>query len=154
MFAWIRSLFRKLSTAPVAVRGEAAPAPVLDHDPELVEAFLAEFADILPAIQRNFATWRANTADTDTLKQLRRGFHTIKGSAPIVGATALGVFGRDLERLTITFHERPETITPDALKILEQAIGMLPAYAETVRTNKPPPTLARILGQRLRRLAE
>lgn len=119
---------------------------------ELRDAFLAELDDIVPSVTSTFAHWRSNTTDLAALKALRRGFHTIKGSAPLVGAESLGEFCKDLERLVIELHDRPTKITPITISTLAQAIELLAPFADSVRHNRAVPMLAASIGQRVRRL--
>lgn len=129
------------------------PARVQDGglDPELCEVFFAELADVSQTLTRSLADWRRNPADQEALKRLRRGFHTLKGSAPLIGATALGEFAAQLERLMIRQIERPHAPTPDLFGTVEQAIALLPAFAQSVRDARPQPPMVRALGHKVQR---
>lgn len=143
MIAWCLSLLRKLRSPG---RRAAAPVPQDDADAEIRDVFLAELADVTRALQSACADWRARPADAEALKRLRRGFHTLKGSAPLVGATALSECCRHLEQLVARFAEKPAT--PDMVRVVEYAIQTLPACAEAIRAARPlPPQLRAITAQ-------
>lgn len=144
MITWLKTQLRKLW--PIGAR---APQP--DFDADLGEVFLAELGDVTQALSAACASWRANPRDPDALMRLRRGFHTLKGSAPLIGATALGEFCALIEHVTTRLIEAPAKITPDAISTLEQAVAVLPAFAQSIRDARPPPPL-RTLTARVRRI--
>jgi chemosensory pili system protein ChpA (sensor histidine kinase/response regulator) len=147
VIAWFTSLWQRLRA-----RLGGPAADLEGYDPEIGEVFYAELADVTQTLRRACASWRANPADGEALKSLRRGFHTIKGSAPLVGATALADFGKQLERLLILLIERPRPITPEIVGIVDQAIAVLPAFANAVRESRPPPPQVRAISQIVQRL--
>ena len=119
-------------------------------DPELAEVFFHELADVTKALSGALSNWRVNPKDQDALKKLKRGFHTLKGSAPLIGATALGEFSGQLERLIIRQIEKPMPVTNDLLGTVEQAIHLLPAFAHAARASRPPPPMVRAVGHRVK----
>lgn len=123
-----------------------------DFDPELREVFFAELEEVTRTLEGAFATWRVNPADQVALKNLRRGFHTIKGSALLVGSTALGEFCKPLEDLTIRLMEAQIKVTPPIVLTIEQAIGLLPAFAKSTRDGRSPPPQAHSIAKRTQRL--
>jgi chemosensory pili system protein ChpA (sensor histidine kinase/response regulator) len=78
---------------PIALIGLA------DGDPEFVEVFLEEALGELAAIREQLAIWRAHPEDQQALTNLRRSFHTLKGSGRMVGATVIGDFAWEFENL-------------------------------------------------------
>ena len=151
MIAWFKSLLRKLSSPSIATA--PASARVDDGiDPELAEVFFHELGEVTKSLNSALASWRANPADADALKKLKRGFHTLKGSAPLIGATALGEFAAQLERLIIRQIERPLPATTDLFGTVEQAILLLPAFAQAARQQRPPPPMVRAVGHRVKSL--
>lgn len=151
MIAWCKSLLRKFRPTGGVESTSALPD---DPDAEIREVFLAELNDVAQSLKRACAEWRANPADQAALKTIRRGFHTLKGSAPLVGASALSEFSRHLEKLAIQLLEKPLPVTPDILNTVEQAIGLLPAFAISIRDARPPPPMVRALGHRAQRFLE
>jgi chemosensory pili system protein ChpA (sensor histidine kinase/response regulator) len=103
-------------------------------------------------LESAFAVWRVNAADEEALKKLRRGFHTIKGSAQMVGATALGDFCKHMEQLAIRLMEKKLKATPAMVATVEQAIGLLPTFARTLRDGLPAPVQAQSISNRVQRL--
>lgn len=69
------------------------PVAAVDDDPgeedELVGIFFEEASEIEPQIADSKAAWRAHPDDESALRDLRRGFHTLKGSGRFAGATSI-----------------------------------------------------------------
>lgn len=123
-----------------------------DLDPEIREVFFAELDDVTDALNQAYAIWRVNSADQAAMKNLRRGFHTLKGSALIVGASVLGEFCGRFEQLIIKMNDQHASITPDVIATVGQAIDLLPAFAKATRTGRAPPASARSIGNKAQRL--
>lgn len=153
MIAWCQSLLRRLrSFVGGQGGGVAESAPADDPDAEIREVFLAELAEVTKALQSAFADWRAHPADADALKRLRRGFHTLKGSAPLVGATALSDTCRHLEHFIARLTDK--TASAEMVRVLDYAIQLLPACADAIRAARPlPPQLRAVSVQVQRYLA-
>jgi chemosensory pili system protein ChpA (sensor histidine kinase/response regulator) len=83
---------------PVEAPPAVAPAPTGrearrmhdDIDQQLLPIFLEEAQSLLPQIGSDMRDWKANTADEEISRSLRRGLHTMKGSARMAGAIRLG----------------------------------------------------------------
>lgn len=149
MFAWLTELLRRIGSLVGIGRAQTDSD---EFDPELRDVFFAELADVQQTLEGAFVVWRGNTTDEAALKNLRRGFHTIKGSAQLVGATALGEFCRHLEQLAIRLMEHKIKVTPAMIGTMEQAIAVLPTFARTIREGRPPPVQAQAIANRAQRL--
>jgi len=67
-----------------------APKVRDELDPELLEVFLTEAADLLPAVATGLRGLAAAPGDRELARDLMRRLHTIKGSARMAGAMRLG----------------------------------------------------------------
>lgn len=72
---------------------------ILGVDEEIVDIFMEEAAEELERIGELFPRWRANQDDREAVQELRRAFHTLKGSGRLIGATAIGEFAWAFESL-------------------------------------------------------
>lgn len=94
-----------LEAAPVATEEatedaaeEAAVSRVRDEiDPDLLEVFLTEAADLLPAIGTSLRGLESDPNDRELARDLMRKLHTVKGSARMAGAMRLGERVHDME---------------------------------------------------------
>ena len=91
------------SSRPVTVEVE----PVNDtvevlksgSDPEILEIYLEEAEEEASNIVRLQKDWMLHPEDENALKNIRRAFHTIKGSGRLVGALKIAEFAWDYEQL-------------------------------------------------------
>lgn len=78
--------------------GEApAPLPADEFDADLLPIFIEEASDAMPQVGANLAGWLADPADASLPAMLMRQLHTIKGSARMAGAMALGQLVHEIE---------------------------------------------------------
>src|SRR5712664_1198952 len=109
---------------PVEVQpAEPAPAPVPapapksgkelrvmkdDIDQQLLPIFLEEAETLVPHIGSDLRDWKANPSDQNISDSLRRGLHTLKGSARMAGAIRLGELTHIMESHIEAAIERGE----------------------------------------------
>ena len=92
-------LYGRLGPA-AAVRESAAEAPLAEPealDAELLPVFVEEAEDMLPAIGEQLRAWSLQPANPALPQQLMRALHTVKGSARMAGAMALGQGVHEME---------------------------------------------------------
>ncbi len=68
-----------------------------DIDPELLPIFLEEAHDLIPAVGQGLRDWRASPENAAAGHGLQRVLHTLKGSARMCGAMALGELTHSME---------------------------------------------------------
>ncbi len=117
----------------------SAPTSLADElDDEIVEIFLEEAEEEQSNISRLLPRWQNNPADEEALKDLRRSFHTLKGSGRLVGANDVGEFAWAYENMLNRIIDR--TIEPSAeiYDLLEQARESLPGLLNLFRQGDKP----------------
>jgi chemosensory pili system protein ChpA (sensor histidine kinase/response regulator) len=87
---------RPLQVVPVT---EEAEVLVPGSDPDILEIYLEEAEEEAANVNRMQADWLLHPEDANALKNIRRTFHTIKGSGRLVGALKIGEFAWDYEQL-------------------------------------------------------
>ena len=70
-----------------------------DSDAEILEIYLEEAEEEASNIVRLQKDWMLHPEDENALRNIRRAFHTIKGSGRLVGAIKIGEFAWDYEQL-------------------------------------------------------
>ncbi len=145
MIAWITSVWRRLWP-----RSGGAAAGL---DPDLSDIFFTEMAEVTSSLRTAAAAWRATPRDPEAIKQVRRGFHTLKGSAPLVGATAIGELCAEIEQMMIRLGESPLKITPSAIGLVDQSVALLPEFAEATRAGRGAPPQVRAIVAAAKRVA-
>jgi chemosensory pili system protein ChpA (sensor histidine kinase/response regulator) len=95
--------------------------PVADEeevDPELVEIFVEEVREVLADMASHCQYTELNQA---ALTEIRRGYHTIKGSGRMVKATHLGEFGWALENFFNQYLQGTAALTISPKVLVEEA---------------------------------
>jgi len=111
-----------------------------DIDPEIKEVFLEEFEEELAHINEIYPTWRANPEDnTETLSEIRRIFHTLKGSGRLVGCQAVGDFGWRVENMCNQVLDGTTEVDERFLTVLDAAKDIMPGLLEALKDNKAVP---------------
>ena len=70
-----------------------------DQDDEIREIFIEEAEEVLETIASFYPKWKADFKDEASLKEIRRAFHTLKGSGRMVGARTIGELAWSIESL-------------------------------------------------------
>ncbi len=76
---------------------DASALPKDDLDQDLLPIFLEEGSDLFPMIGQTLRSWQAAPEDGEIAQSLLRLLHTVKGSARMAGAMALGQHTHDME---------------------------------------------------------
>jgi chemosensory pili system protein ChpA (sensor histidine kinase/response regulator) len=108
-------------------------------DEEILEIFVEEVGEVLENIVTCFEAWRKNPNDHEALKDLRRNFHTLKGSGRLVGATAIGELGWRFEYMLNQLLEGKLQRNETLLQLIEQVEDVLPEMIEQFKGNLPTP---------------
>src|SRR5215471_6946228 len=103
------------ATEPVSSESEAAPEGLIDDldldltmerrqrrldddlDPELMQIFLDEAHELVPAVGAAMRDWRDNPDNPALGQALQRVLHTLKGSSRMAGAMAIGELTHHME---------------------------------------------------------
>src|SRR4030095_517714 len=140
------SIVRQTPRRPAA---PAAPAPKpLDRevDPEFLELFIEEAKDEIAKLKRLFPLWDENPQDQDSLVNVRRSFHTLKGSGRMVGAQLIGEFAWSVENLLNRVINKTLERSPEMMALLREAVAAVPELVEQLETARPPQAnVARII---------
>ncbi|MCC6608507.1 MAG: Hpt domain-containing protein [Burkholderiales bacterium] len=98
-----------------------------DIDRELLPIFVEEAQDLIPAIGQGLRDWRDHPDNPATGNELQRHLHTLKGSARMCGAMALGELTHAMESKVenaIALRVLPATLF-DELEISFDRMGLL-----------------------------
>jgi chemosensory pili system protein ChpA (sensor histidine kinase/response regulator) len=118
---------------------QAAPTPLMDLDPELLEAFLEEAGEILDAADTTLQQWRDDEQDPKLLNNLRRGMHTLKGGARLTGLPGVGDLAHAAENvLEALAKQTSKTGDTRDQDLLQQALDRLNLMLEQVRQGQNP----------------
>ncbi|MEA3278757.1 MAG: Hpt domain-containing protein [Pseudomonadota bacterium] len=95
--------------------------------PEFLNIFLEEAEQEQRAICDQFALWWRDSGDENALSNLRRSFHTLKGSGGLVGAQRVGELARAMEMLLNRVIDRTVGASPAVIACIDDAVALLPS---------------------------
>ncbi|MGB5621789.1 MAG: Hpt domain-containing protein, partial [Gammaproteobacteria bacterium] len=107
-------------------------------DPELLELFIEEAGELHETMAGLLPPWVEDPADEKLLGELRRQFHTLKGSGRMVGAERLGEFGWAIEHLLNRMIDGGVKPTPPIITFVRSAVDLVPALVEQLETGREP----------------
>ncbi|MBK5303217.1 MULTISPECIES: Hpt domain-containing protein [Gammaproteobacteria] len=108
--------------------GSLLPPPAGEEpvDDELREVFLEETDEVLEILEEYLPRWSANPDSTSVLSELRRAFHTLKGSGRMVRALVLGELAWAVENLLNRVLEHSVAPGPAVQQLVGDALKLLP----------------------------
>ncbi|WP_339528037.1 Hpt domain-containing protein [Pseudomonas mucidolens] len=108
--------------------GSLLPPPADEQpvDDELRDVFLEETAEVLEVLHRHVPDGLAGLKDKSTLSEMRRAFHTLKGSGRMVRALVLAELAWAMENLLNRVLERSVAPGAEVQAILDDAVAVLP----------------------------
>ncbi|EJN27150.1 chemotaxis protein histidine kinase-like protein [Pseudomonas sp. GM79] len=124
--------------------GSLLPPPAGEEpvDDELRDVFLEETDEVLEILEEYLPRWSASPDSTSVLSELRRAFHTLKGSGRMVRALVLGELAWAVENLLNRVLEHSVAPSPavqqlvgDALKLLPELVAEFAANAQRQRND-------------------
>ena len=108
-----------------------SPEPVMEEeddliDDELVEIFVEEAGEVLETINEFLPQWRSNLDNEEARTEVRRAYHTLKGSGRMVGAMVVGELAWSVENML-------NRVIDGAVPVSDAVFGII----ETVTANVP-----------------
>ena len=136
--------------------------PVIDElevlkpgsDPEILEIYLEEAEEEAHNIARLQRDWLLHPEDENAVKNIRRAFHTIKGSGRLVGAIKLGEFAWDYEQLLNRIIDKTIPPAKQSIEAVGKAAGALKELVSELKTSESPAADIGYLRGLARALAE
>jgi len=134
------------AAAPAAESSAATPAVVTRDtqsiDAELLDIFLSEAEEVLAGVRTDLDALHAAAeagsggvatgSDLDLLTQLRRAFHTLKGSGRMVGLTRYGEAAWAIEQVMNVWLAESRVPTRDLAALLTRAESELSTWAAAI----------------------
>ncbi len=122
-------------TAPEAVADapfEAVAAEVEEQqddliDDEIIEIFIEEATEVFETLDEYLPKLVQDVGDKDSLAEVRRAFHTLKGSGRMVGALDAGEFAWSVENMLNRVTEGSQTLNGAHIEVAIQARAVMPS---------------------------
>ncbi|SNY31837.1 chemosensory pili system protein ChpA (sensor histidine kinase/response regulator) [Pseudomonas sp. LAMO17WK12:I6] len=124
---------------PALITPGSLMPPPLDEAPvddELREVFLEETDEVLEVLHEYLPRWTADTHDRAALTELRRAFHTLKGSGRMVRALILGELAWAVENLLNRVLEHSVEPGAQVQQLLTDTVLLLPELISEFATQR------------------
>ncbi len=126
----------------VQVAGEAdSPDSVIcdvvenDDEDDIFSIFLEEAQELLGTMVEHYAYWRVNQNDEASLIQVRRAFHTMKGSGRVAGVNRIGELAWSVEHMLNQVIEGTVRPSEKMIHIMDQVLELLPTLLEQCQSS-------------------
>ena len=117
----------------VSAEGAISEKPAIEEDDfadqEIIGIFVEEVAEVLELIESAYLKWVDNPRGEESLAEIRRGFHTLKGSGRMVGAETIGDLAWAVENLLNKVIANRVTITPTVIAFVDLAREVMPGLS-------------------------
>ncbi|MGI9280523.1 MAG: Hpt domain-containing protein [Endozoicomonas sp.] len=95
-------------------------------DDELLEVFIEEAGEVQEQLSEGVPVWVNNQDDNNTLKDIRRAFHTLKGSGRMVGANVVGELAWSIENMLNRLIDGAVQNSSELRSLVSRVTDMLP----------------------------
>ena len=119
------------------------PEPVVEtvideseYDAEIAAIFTEESAELLESADKALLDWNRDKGSKQSMEELKRHLHTLKGGARMAGITAMGNLSHDLETLLISLDGGRVKPTAAVDELLQQSLDELHRMRDAVITGK------------------
>ena len=123
-------------------------------DDEILALFFEETEEVLEALFEHLAVWKSDPANKEAQTEIRRGFHTLKGSSRMVGATVVGELAWSMENLLSRVIEKTVTPNPEVMNIITEVVARIPEGVSAFKEGQQNKFKAEAMGAIADALAE
>jgi chemosensory pili system protein ChpA (sensor histidine kinase/response regulator) len=117
-------------------------ADSFESDEEIVEIFVEEVDEVLENVDEWLPRWRValdhGQGQEEALSEVRRAFHTLKGSGRIVGANVIGEVAWSVENMLNRLIDGTVEPGMQFVSVVEQARTLVPMLKDAFETQSPP----------------
>ena len=114
-----------------------AAAEEIEYDAEIASIFTEESAELLEAADKALLAWIDNKESRQSMEELKRHLHTLKGGARMAGIGAMGNLSHEVETLLLGVEEGRVNATTAIDELLQQSLDELHRMRDAVMASKP-----------------
>ena len=104
-----------------------------DFDIDIVEIFIEEAEEVLDSLKENIALWEKSFDNTECMADIRRGFHTLKGSGRMAGAEHIGDAAWSIESLINRMTDGSVPIDSSRISMVAEGVEYMPHLVEAFK---------------------
>ena len=116
---------------PFISESKVLAADANDADPDIKEIFIEEANEVLDEIVPLYECWQLSPSDLTELTDIRRGFHTLKGSGRMVGANYSAELAWSIENMLNRILDKSITASADIQQLIGDVLTAYPALLTT-----------------------
>ena len=106
-------------------------------DQEIIEIFVEEAEEVLQEIGQNLKALKVNPRDRTALGEVRRGFHTLKGSGRMAKALDVGELAWKVENMLNRAIEGKIEVSEPLLRLLTSCHAAMPKLVDAFKRQRP-----------------
>jgi chemosensory pili system protein ChpA (sensor histidine kinase/response regulator) len=106
------------------------------NDAELQDIFLTEAEEVLASLAQHLQTLRVNPTDSESLVEVRRAYHTLKGSGRTVGLLGMSDVAWSVEKLLNLVMEHKAFPIPTQLAFVEKVSAAFSGWVAELHANQ------------------
>tara|TARA_R110002096_G_scaffold125907_1_gene272222 strand:- start:61667 stop:69013 length:7347 start_codon:yes stop_codon:yes gene_type:complete len=107
-------------------------------DDEILEIFIEEAGEVLDTVREYLPMLLRQHDDRSALSEVRRAFHTLKGSGRMVGAMVVGELAWSVENMLNRVIDGSIFMNDDIASLLDEATAILPTLVSDFENHQPP----------------
>lgn len=109
-----------------------------DMDEEIRDIFIEEAEEVLEQLDANLPIWQQDPQDFAPLAEIRRSFHTLKGSGRMVGAFNAGEMAWAIEDMLNRVLDKTLPVTDELVNFITATKDLIPRLVEDFAKQQPP----------------
>lgn len=106
-------------------------------DSEITDIFVEEATEVLENIDQQLPIWRNRLTDQGALTEIRRGFHTLKGSGRMVKALDLGELAWKIENMLNRVINGTISASEPMVKLVAATRNVMPTLLDAFKHQRP-----------------
>ncbi|MDL0430858.1 Hpt domain-containing protein [Marinobacter sp. TBZ242] len=114
-------------------------------DDEILGIFIEEAEEVLETINEFYPRLRQNHDDREALTEVRRAFHTLKGSGRLVGATSIGELAWSVENLLNRVIDQTLRPNDEMFSLIDDVNSRIPALIKDFRSGQSDGDVAELI---------
>jgi chemotaxis protein histidine kinase CheA len=107
-----------------------------DFNDEIIEIFVEEIDEVLELVDTNFAIWKDDDSADHALKEVRRGFHTLKGSGRMVQAEEIGEVAWSIENMLNRILDKTLVTSPAVFDLMTDVRQAVPTLVDAFKNRQ------------------
>ena len=123
---------------PLTLAREQVKPDNFEMDAEIRDIFIEEVTEVIADLEDFLPIWQQDSKDLTPLTEVRRGFHTLKGSGRMVGAFSISEMAWSIENLLNRLLDKTLPVTDDVVNLVMDTAKRLPALVVDFEAQQSP----------------